>query len=269
MLCCPVTTSPPIRCRRPVGRPGSMSGSSSFATTSDGEHVDNPRWGRVAADRLATAQQRLQRAKRRSKNRERKRETVAARHRKIANQRKDFHHKQARALVGRYDLLVVEDLADRQHAAAGQTRARSRQPRPVSAQRSPGQDRADREASVTLAGAGSSRFCAPKRKRLGVSGLRSTPGTPPTAAKTVGMQHRRIASPKRPSNASDARIAPRLTNTPRVTSYGLDWPFTRKPREKKPAASSRRRSHCSDQPSRRSTNGARSGAFSAARATTR
>jgi putative transposase len=28
----------------------------------------------------------------------------------IANQRKDFHHKQARDLVARYDLLVVEDL---------------------------------------------------------------------------------------------------------------------------------------------------------------
>ncbi|MGH3532842.1 MAG: RNA-guided endonuclease InsQ/TnpB family protein, partial [Mycobacterium sp.] len=85
-------------------------GIASFATTSDGEHVDNPRWGRAAAGKLAAAQQRLQRAKRRSKNRDRKRETVAARHRKIANQRKDFHHKQARALVGRYDLLVVEDL---------------------------------------------------------------------------------------------------------------------------------------------------------------
>jgi putative transposase len=82
----------------------------SFATTSDGEHVDNPRWGRAAADRLATAQQRLQRAKPGSKNRRRRRETVAARHRKIANQRKDFHHKQARNLVGRYDLVVVEDL---------------------------------------------------------------------------------------------------------------------------------------------------------------
>jgi putative transposase len=81
-----------------------------FATTSDGEHVDNPRWGRVAAERLAAAQQRLQRAQRRSKNRGRKREAVAARHRKIANQRKDFHHKQARELVERYDLLVVEDL---------------------------------------------------------------------------------------------------------------------------------------------------------------
>jgi len=82
----------------------------SFATTSDGEHVDNPRWGRAATDQLAKAQQRLARAKRRSKNRERKRETVAARHRKIANQRKDFHHKQARALVEWYDLVVVEDL---------------------------------------------------------------------------------------------------------------------------------------------------------------
>ena len=82
----------------------------SFATTSDGEHIDNPRWGRAAAARLAVAQQRLARAKRRSRNRDRKRESVAARHRKIANQRKDFHHKQARTLVGRYDLLVVEDL---------------------------------------------------------------------------------------------------------------------------------------------------------------
>jgi putative transposase len=85
-------------------------GIASFATTSDDEHIHNPRWGRAAADRLATAQQRLQRAKRRSRNRERKRETVAARHRKIANQRKDFHHNQARRLIESYDLLVVEDL---------------------------------------------------------------------------------------------------------------------------------------------------------------
>jgi putative transposase len=85
-------------------------GVASFATTSDGEHIGNPRWGRVAADRLTAAQQRLLRVKRQSKNGVRKRETVAARHRKIANQRKDFHHKQARGLVESYDLLVVEGL---------------------------------------------------------------------------------------------------------------------------------------------------------------
>ena len=117
-------------------------GIASFATTSDGEHIDNPRWGRAAADRLAAAQQRLQRAKRRSKNRERKRETVAARHRKIANQRKDFHHKQARQLVDALRPAGGGGPADRQHGAAGQTRARPRQSRAVSGQRGPGEVRA-------------------------------------------------------------------------------------------------------------------------------
>jgi putative transposase len=92
------------------GQVGVDVGVVSFATTSDGEQVDNPRWARAAADRLAAAQQRLQRARRGGRNRAAKRETVAARHRKIANQRKDFHHKQARRLVARYDLIVVEDL---------------------------------------------------------------------------------------------------------------------------------------------------------------
>ena len=82
-----------------------------FATTSDGDHVDNPRWARTAAARLAAAQQRLSCARRASNNRDRRRETVAARHRKVANCRRDFHHKTARTLVAAYDLIVVEDLA--------------------------------------------------------------------------------------------------------------------------------------------------------------
>jgi putative transposase len=85
-------------------------GIASFATTSDGQHLPNPRWGRVAAAKLATAQQVLARKQRGSNNRRKARETLAARHRKIANQRRDFHHHAARALVACYDLLVVEDL---------------------------------------------------------------------------------------------------------------------------------------------------------------
>jgi putative transposase len=85
-------------------------GITTFATLSDGVVVDNPRWARQATAALEAAQQRLARAKRGSKNRIARRETVAARHRKIANRRKDFHHKQARALAARYDLIVVEDL---------------------------------------------------------------------------------------------------------------------------------------------------------------
>lgn len=81
-----------------------------YATLSDGTEVANPRWARQEAARLEVAQQRLARAKRGCNNRAARRETVASRHRKIANRRKDFHHKQARVLVARYDLLVVEDL---------------------------------------------------------------------------------------------------------------------------------------------------------------
>ncbi len=86
-------------------------GIASFATTSDGDRVTNPRWARSAAARLSTAQQRLARANRGSNNRGRRRETLAARHRKIANCRRDFHHKTARTLVQTYDLIAVEDLA--------------------------------------------------------------------------------------------------------------------------------------------------------------
>jgi putative transposase len=82
----------------------------SFAITSDGEHIDNPRWARAGHARLEAAQRRLARKQLGSNNRRAARETVAARHRKIAHQRRDFHHKTARALVAGYDLLAVEDL---------------------------------------------------------------------------------------------------------------------------------------------------------------
>ena len=138
----------------------------SFATTSDGEHVDNPRWGRAAADKLAAAQQRLGRAKRRSRNRERKRETVAARHRKIANQRKDFHHKQARELVERYDLLGVEDL---------QIANMLRRAKPVADPDNPGQfltngARAKSRLSRSISDAGWGRFVSVLRAKAEEAG---------------------------------------------------------------------------------------------------
>src|SRR5271165_4001158 len=91
--------------------------------------------------------------------------------------------------------------------------------------------------SVTLAGASSSRFCAPKRKRLGVLGLRSTPSTPPTGVSAAGTQRARTASRKRNSPANTAVTPHRQTNTPHATSCGPDWPIMPKRREKKLAAS--------------------------------
>jgi putative transposase len=106
------------------GQAGIDVGIARYASISDGTGVDNPRWGRAAAGRLTAAQQRLARAKRRSKNRQRKRGTVAALHRKIANRRKDFHHKQP---VRSWPIRLVGDggSKDRQHAASGQIRRRS------------------------------------------------------------------------------------------------------------------------------------------------
>jgi len=55
-------------------------GIASFAVTSEGQHIDNPRWGAKAAGKLGVAQAVLARKKRGSNNRRAARETVAARH---------------------------------------------------------------------------------------------------------------------------------------------------------------------------------------------
>jgi putative transposase len=86
-------------------------GVSVFVATSDGELVENPRHGRQGAERLGAAQQALSRKQRGSHNRRRQREVVANQHRKVANQRRDFHHQLARRLVNAYDVVVIEDLA--------------------------------------------------------------------------------------------------------------------------------------------------------------
>jgi putative transposase len=81
-----------------------------FATTSDGEVIDNPRLVRESADEMAAAQQVLARKKRGSSNRKRARCRVAELHRRTRNRRADFHHKTARALVESCDAIALEDL---------------------------------------------------------------------------------------------------------------------------------------------------------------
>jgi putative transposase len=191
---------------------------------------------------LATAQQRLARAERGSRNRTRRRETVAARHRKIANQRKDFHHKQARALVARYDLLVVEDL---------QIANMMRRAKPVVDPEKPGQflpnnARAKSGLNRSISDAGWGQFVSILRAKAEDAGrtlLEVDPRHTSDGCEKCGYAAAENASPKRRSNASDARIAPQQTSMPHTTSCGPDWPFTPKRRENKPAASSRRRSH--------------------------
>jgi putative transposase len=94
-----------------------------FLVTSEGEMVEAPRHFQKAEEKLAKAQRELSRKKKGSNRRKKARLKVAKLHRKIANQRKDFHHTVARKLVNRYGTIVHEDLnvqaLSRSHIAKG------------------------------------------------------------------------------------------------------------------------------------------------------
>ena len=81
-----------------------------FLTTSDGEVMANPRFLAAAQERLVDLQRRKQRARPGSGNRRRLRRALAKQWRKVRSQRRDFHHKTARALVDAFDILALEDL---------------------------------------------------------------------------------------------------------------------------------------------------------------
>ena len=85
-------------------------GVASFLTTSEGEHVANPRHLAASAEKLAKTQRALSRCRRGSKRRRKVRERVAAIHRKIRRQRRDFAHKTALGLVRDHDLIAHEAL---------------------------------------------------------------------------------------------------------------------------------------------------------------
>jgi putative transposase len=85
-------------------------GLESFAVTSDGEIVDNPRWFRAAQKKLRRRQRHLARCRKGSGGWRRARALVARLHRHVFNQRHDFQHKLFRELVNHYGFIAVEDL---------------------------------------------------------------------------------------------------------------------------------------------------------------
>ncbi|WP_406376892.1 transposase [Streptomyces virginiae] len=93
-------------------------GIASFLTTSDGEHIINPRHGRKAAAKLEAAQQALARCKRRSNRRKKAVAKVGDLHRKVRRQRLDHAHKTALTLVREHDFIAHEDLRIRNMSKA-------------------------------------------------------------------------------------------------------------------------------------------------------
>jgi putative transposase len=95
----------------PTGRSvGVDVGVARFLTTSDGEVIANPRFLDAAQELIIDLQRRKARARPGSGNRRRLRRSLAKEWRRVRNQRRDFHHKTARALVDTYDILALEDL---------------------------------------------------------------------------------------------------------------------------------------------------------------
>jgi putative transposase len=100
-----------------------------FLTTSDGEHIANPRFLEAAAGQLAEAQRHLatfpKRTKRRTKAHRAAARKVAEIHAKIRRQRLDHAHKTALTLVRDHDAIAHERLN-----TAGMTRSPKPKPDP-------------------------------------------------------------------------------------------------------------------------------------------
>ncbi len=92
------------------GEVGIDLGITHFAALSDGTFIESPRYYRKAQKTLARRQQAVSRKKRGSHRRAKAGKLVGKAHRKIANQRRDFHHKQARKLVQDHQTIVFEEL---------------------------------------------------------------------------------------------------------------------------------------------------------------
>jgi putative transposase len=86
-------------------------GVTSFAVTSHGERIANPRRLQRKARSLARYQRRLARCQRGSANRAKARVKVARAHRKVRDARRDFVHRTTTGLVRGHDLIAIEDLA--------------------------------------------------------------------------------------------------------------------------------------------------------------
>ncbi len=85
-------------------------GLKSFAVLDDGTVIANPRHLRNTERDIRLASRKVNKKPKRSKRRRKARAKLAAVHRHVANQRRDHHHKAARAIVRKYDRIAVEDL---------------------------------------------------------------------------------------------------------------------------------------------------------------
>lgn len=81
-----------------------------FYTDSNGDKVDNPKPLRKLEDKLIREQRKLSRMQKGSNNYKKQKQKLAKVHEQIANQRRDFLHKESTKLVRDNQIIAVEDL---------------------------------------------------------------------------------------------------------------------------------------------------------------
>ena len=81
-----------------------------FAVTSDGKKYDAPKISRRKQAQLRRAQKELARRQKASRNREKSRQKLAKLHNKVADRRRDFHHKLSTKIISENQVIIVEDL---------------------------------------------------------------------------------------------------------------------------------------------------------------
>ena len=81
-----------------------------FLTASDGKNITSPFFFTRSAKLIAKASRELSRKRKGSNNRRRAQLKLARMHKKITNQRSDFHFKLARQLCLEYDTICIENL---------------------------------------------------------------------------------------------------------------------------------------------------------------
>jgi len=94
-------------------------GLSTFAVLSDGTRIHSPRFLRRAEKKLKRLQRELSRKARGSNNRTKARTKVARQHARVADRRRDWHHKASTQIIRDNQAVYVEDLAV---SALGRTR---------------------------------------------------------------------------------------------------------------------------------------------------
>ena len=93
-------------------------GLKTYAVISDGTEIQNPRWTKQYARKLAHWQRKLARQKKGSNRRDTTKKRIAKIHAAIANHRQHFAHLQSKLIADRYDAICIES-----HSLVGQMRS--------------------------------------------------------------------------------------------------------------------------------------------------